>query len=251
MHGTALAVHIAAGSLGIIFGFIALFAAKGAWLHRRTGMVFVYAMLTMGLMGAAMAAVWGRQPASNIPMGFLTAYLVTTGLTTVRPLASRSRGIDLGLMLLVFAIGLAFFTGGVVAANSPHGNLKGIPAPAFFIFGSTALLSGIGDLRMIRAGGVRALRGAPRIARHLWRMSVALLIAAFSFFLGQSQVIPKPIRVLPLLLAPPLIIVVALLYWVWRVRVRRSLRGLAGRVAPEAGRVVRAKAQPLEAPSPR
>jgi hypothetical protein len=244
-----LAFHITAGSLGIIFGFIALFAAKGAPLHRRIGMLFVYAMLTMGLMGATMAAIWGRQPASNIPMGFLTAYLVTTGLTTVRPPAWRSREIDLALMLVALGVALVFFAGGVVAAASPHGNLKGIPAPAFFIFGSTALLSGIGDLRMIRAGGVRALRGAPRIARHLWRMSVALLIAAFSFFLGQSQVIPKPIRVLPLLLAPPLIVVAALLYWVWRVRVKRSLRGLAGRAGHAAGPVARADSAPLEAPA--
>jgi hypothetical protein len=31
----------------------------------------------------------------------------------------------------------------------------------------------------------------------LWRMSFALLIAAFSFFLGQAKVIPKPIRIIP------------------------------------------------------
>jgi len=53
----------------------------------------------------------------------------------------------------------------------------------------------------------------------------ALLIAAFSFFLGQAKVIPKPIRIFPLLLIPPLVVLATLLYWLWRVRVRQSLRG--------------------------
>jgi hypothetical protein len=225
---TALAVHIIAGGLGIIFGFIALYAVKGAKLHRKTGMLFVYTLTTMALMGAMMAAVWGRQPASNIPVGLLTAYLVITGLTTARPPSAGSRWLDLGLMLVALAVGLGLFTFGVVAFESPKGKLNGIPFVPFFIFGSIALLSSVGDLRLIRSGGVQAIRGAPRLVRHLWRMCTALLIAAFSFFLGQAQVIPKPIRIPALLAIPPLAVFVAMLYWLWRVRIRRNLRGIAG-----------------------
>jgi uncharacterized membrane protein len=233
---TALAVHIIAGSLGIIFGFVALYAVKGAKLHRETGMLFVYTLTTMALMGAMMAAVWGRQPASNIPVGLLTAYLVITGLTTVRPPSAGSRWLDLGLMLVVLSVGLAFFTFGVVAFESPKGGLNGIPFVPFFIFGSIALLSSVGDFRLIRSGGVQAIRGAPRLARHLWRMCTALLIAAFSFFLGQAKVIPKPIRIPALLAIPPLVVLVVMLYWLWRVRIRRNLRGIAGVSAAEAVR---------------
>ena len=226
-HIAALSLHIIAGGVGLIVGFVALYVAKGAWLHRRSGMVFVYAMLAMGLVGAAMAAIWGRQPASNIPMGLLMAYLVVTGFTTVRPPATRARPLEVGLMALALGVGLAFYAGGAAALSS-GGALKGIPFPIFFIFGSVALLASVGDLRMIRSGGAQALRGAPRLARHLWRMCVALLIAAFSFFLGQAKVIPAPIRIVPLLIIPPLMVLWALLYWVWRVRVRRSLRGIIG-----------------------
>jgi hypothetical protein len=189
-------------------------------------------MLTMGLMGSLMAAVWGKQPASNIPVGLLTAYLVTTGLTTVRPLASGARGFSLGLMALAFALGLALFAGGFVAAASPGGLLLGMPAAPFFIIGSIALLAGIGDLRWIRAGGAKASRGVPRITRHLWRMCVALLVASLS--IGQVKaVIPKLIR-RPLLLGLPLVVLAALLYWVWRVRLRRSFRGVVVDGTPEA-----------------
>lgn len=223
MHETARAIHILGGSLGLITGLIALFVVKGGRVHRGSGMLFVYAMLTMGLMGSLMAAVWGKQPASNIPVGFLTAYLVTTGLTTVRPPGSGWRGLSLALMTLAFVLGAALFIGGFVAVASPKGMLLGVPAVPFFILGSIALLAGIGDLRWVRAGGAEAIRGVPRITRHLWRMCVALLVAALS--IGQVKaVIPKLLR-RPLLLGLPLVVLAALLYWLWRVRLRRSLRG--------------------------
>jgi len=49
---------------------------------------------------------------------------------------------------------------------------------------------------MLLHGGVS---GAKRIVRHLWRMSFAFWIAAFSFLLGQQKVMPAYIRGLKLL----------------------------------------------------
>ena len=48
--------HILAGVLALVFGYVALYATKGATLHRRSGMLFVYAMVTMSLSGALMDA---------------------------------------------------------------------------------------------------------------------------------------------------------------------------------------------------
>jgi hypothetical protein len=190
-------------------------------------MVFVYAMTTMALMGTTIAFARDVAPWANGPVGLLTAYLVITGLTTVRQApAERSRRLDLGLMLFVAAVTLTLATIGVRVLFSPTGKLYGMPALPFLIFAGIGLLATAGDLHLIRAGGVQTIRGAPRLARHLWRMCTALLIAAFSFFLGQAKVIPKPIRIVPLLLIPPLIVLGALLYWLWRVRFKRSLRGV-------------------------
>ena len=216
-----LVVHITAGAIGILSGYVALAAAKGERLHRRSGTVFVYAMWTMAIMGAAIALLRNVAPAANAPMGLFTAYLVATGLTTVRPPSQRARTLDAALLLVVLGITATLLTFGVRVLASPSGRLYGMPAAPFLIFGSVALLAFIGDARLIRTGGVRTLRGAPRLARHLWRMSTAFLIAAFSFFLGQAKVIPKPIRIYPLLMIPPLIVLVTMLYWLWRVRGRR------------------------------
>ena len=60
-----------------------------------------------------------------------------------------------------------------------------------------------------------------------------LAIAAFSFFLGQAKVFPKPMRIYPLLAIPPLVVLVTLFYWLWRIRVRRKLRGLVVASSPD------------------
>jgi hypothetical protein len=57
-------------------------------------------------------------------------------------------------------------------------------------------------------------------------MATALFIAAMSFFIGQADEIPKPLRFMPLLVTPPLAALGTMLYWIWRVRVARRLRGL-------------------------
>ena len=218
----AYVVHIVAGSLALVFGYVALYAPKGASWHRKSGMLFVHAMLVMCLFGALMAAIRGVAPAVNIPAAMLTAYLVITALTTVRPPAAGARWLDPGLMLVALAVGVSSLGFGLEAVAN-GGTRNGIPAFPFFMFGVIGLLATAGDVRVIRSG---ALRGSSRIARHLWRMCFALFIAALSFFLGQAKVIPQPVRILPLLALPVLLVLVTMLYWLWRVRVRRSLRGI-------------------------
>lgn len=212
-----LLVHIVAGGLGLLSGYVALSVAKGARLHRQSGKLFVYAMLTMCLAGGTIAAMWSRSPGINLPAALLTAYLVITALLTVRPPVAGERWLNLGLMLVALGVGVVTLTFGFEAiANG--GRKNGIPAFPFFMFAAVGLLATAGDLRMMRSG---RLHGAFRIARHLWRMCFALFIAALSFFLGQAKVIPKPIRIPVLLAMPVLIVLVTMLYWLWRVRVRR------------------------------
>lgn len=221
---TTLLVHILAGGLGLVSGFVALYAAKGAPLHRKAGMVFVCAMLTTSVFGMVIAAVRGVAPAINIPAALLTAYLVVTALATVRPPAAASRWLNFVAPGVAFAVGLTSLKFGLEAVAN-GGTRNGMPAFPFFMFGVLGVLASVGDVRMLRSG---PLQGAPRLARHLWRMSFALFIAAMSFFIGQAQVFPKPIRIRGLLALPVLAVLVTMLYWLWRVRIRRSLRGIVG-----------------------
>jgi hypothetical protein len=199
-----------------------LFVVKGGSVHRKSGRLFLYVMLIMVTAGLLIAVLRGVAPALNIPAALLTGYLVGTAFVTVRKSLARSKAIHLVAMLLSMVVGLTCLTFAAQAfANG--GTRNGMPAFPFVMFGVVGLLGAIGDLRVLRSG---PLQGPPRIVRHLWRMSFALFIAALSFFIGQQQVIPKAIRIMPLLALPVVLVLVMMFYWLWRVRVRRRLHGI-------------------------
>jgi hypothetical protein len=220
-----LVLHVVAGSLALLSGYVALYSGKGGRVHRKGGMLFVYAMLAMATLGTLIAAGWDVAPLLNVPAGLIAAYLVVTGLTTVRPLPPGSpaaRGLAIGAMLLALGVGTIELTIGLSAAVT--GSMPNdLPPFPFFLFGTIGVLAGAGDFRILRQG---PLAGTRRLARHLWRMSFALLIAAMSFFFGQADELPQALRIPALLALPVLAVLVTLLYWLWRVRARRSLRGL-------------------------
>src|ERR1043165_9939629 len=111
MPAMLLSIHIFAGGLAIILGAVALTVKKGGNLHRRSGLLFVYAMLIMGISASILAFL--KSPSDpNIRAAFMTGYFVITALTTVRPVSRQTRWIN-GAALLV-AAGLAIFD--VVAA---------------------------------------------------------------------------------------------------------------------------------------
>jgi uncharacterized membrane protein len=212
--------HILAGCLGLVSGFIALYAAKGASLHRRSGMLFVCVMLPMAVTGLLISAVEGVAPAINIPTAVLTFYLVITSLTTVRPVAV-SRRLDLAGMWMAFALTALCVALGI--RGIALGGAEAGMAYPLALFGGVALAGGVGDRRMIRAGGVR---GASRLKRHLWRMSFALTLASMAFFLGQADVFPKPLRIMPMLALPMLTVLATMFFWMWRLRARKRSEGI-------------------------
>src|SRR5215510_2410818 len=91
--------HVLAGVLSIVSGFVALHAVKGAAVHRRSGLIFVCAMLALSGSGALMAVAL-RPNMGNVMAGVLTFYLVLTALLTVRRPAVGSRWFDRGAMLI-------------------------------------------------------------------------------------------------------------------------------------------------------
>ncbi len=218
----ALSVHFAAGLASIVAGTIALSAAKGGRLHKRSGAVFTWGMVVLGLTAAGIG-VYEDQP-SQVFAGLVAVYLVLTAMTTVRTLPGIGQRVNVGMMVLAFAYAVTSLYAGVTEWLDPTVPVVGRPrvVPPLVI-GTVVLLAAIGDLRALRAGG---LLGARRLARHLWRMCFALFVATGSFFLGQMKFIPEPVRVVPVLLVVAFAPIVLLAYWMWRVRVRGRLSGI-------------------------
>jgi hypothetical protein len=92
--------------------------------------------------------------------------------------------------------------------------LKGPVLVAIYSFTAVLAIAVIGDAKVVFAGGIS---GAPRIARHLWRMCLGLTLATGSAFTnGLSWLIPGPepwfflyVQFIPLAL---------LVFWMIRVR---------------------------------
>jgi uncharacterized membrane protein len=219
------------GLVALVSGAVALYALKGAKLHRGSGMVFVYAMLVMASTGTVMSIV--HRNVGNVMAGLLTVYLVVTAWLTVRRPALEFRRIDAGAMLAALAVGLGATTLGVAAARSATGTMHGIPPPVYFMFGTVALLATFGDLRVM--WGWRT-EGGFRIKRHLWRMCFALFIATASFFLGPPQRLPPFLRHSPLRPIPVLLVLLVMFFWLARVSFRQ--RRLPGEWFPPMRRTV-------------
>jgi hypothetical protein len=213
-----LAVHVAAGGVALVLGAVALSVKKGGTVHRRAGLVFVWAMLVMG----ATAAMLG-----NVVGGVMAAYFAGTALTTVRPVSRWTRRVDATAVTTAIVLALLSIVGGVKGVNTPGLSPGGVPFRTIgvtsFLLAGVLILAATGDVRILRAGPPR---GGRRLARHLWRMCFALFIAAGSFFSIRERVaaiLPEPFTAGPVRLLPILLVFGAMFYWLWRVRPRGSM----------------------------
>jgi uncharacterized membrane protein len=218
-----LPIHIVAGGLAVVLGAVALSVKKGGTLHRRSGMLFVYAMLVMAT-SASILELLQSPAATNLIAALMTVYFVGTALTTVRPVSRWTRVLDAAALMVAAGLALVAIVGGIDAVNSPGLSRGGVPFRTIgvmsFVLATVLLLAAVGDVRIMRSG---MPRGGPRLARHLWRMCLALFIAAGSFFSIRRRVatiLPEPFTTAPMRALPIVLLFGAMFYWLWRVRRR-------------------------------
>jgi uncharacterized membrane protein len=218
-----LPIHVAAGGLAIVLGAVALLAKKGGTVHRRSGTLFVWAMLVMGISASVLGL---RRGASDLVAGLLTAYFVGTAWTTVRPASPWTRRINAAALTMAVGLALLAIVGGATSIGNPGLSPGGVPFRTIgvmsFVLATVLLLAAAGDLRILRSG---MPRGGPRLARHLWRMCFALFIAAGSFFSIEervAKVLPEPFTSGPMRALPIVLLFGTMFYWLWRLRGRRA-----------------------------
>ena len=222
-----LLVHVIAGALGLLSGYVALSVSKGAPLHRKSGTLFVYVMVTMAITGLLVSAARGIAPAINIPTALLTFYMVMTGMASVGPRAGWSRPFDAAAMVMAFAIGALCLV--LAVRGLGIGGAEAGMAYPLVLFGVAAVMAGVGDRRMIRDG---ALKGAPRLMRHLWRMCFAMFLSSIAFYLGPDR-LPEALQSPALRGAGVLLPLGAIAYWKWRMRAKRSIASRVHLASPE------------------
>jgi hypothetical protein len=236
----AYVFHIGAGTIALAAGLVAAFALKGGYLHRKAGIVFAVAMLVMVTFAGYLAVVVPGQTV-NLFIGTLVFYLVTTAWMTVRRREGTS-GLFEKIALVValclaapFAL-LAFqLATGMAPLFKSAVPFEGPVLIAIYVFTSVLALAAIGDAKVVLAGGIT---GAPRIARHLWRMCLGLTLAVGSFFTNAlPRILPAPVHVTALFFLPQLLVLVFLAFWMIRVRFTGWRQSSRGRIAAEITQV--------------
>lgn len=240
MHPLIL-IHVVAGAAVLLSGAAALSLRKGSSHHARTGSWFFGSMLVMAGTGSVIAASMPERGTATV--GIFCCYLVATSWASARRRDGVAGHFELAGLFVALACMAAFLAIGLIGLQEPDGRLDQLPAPVHFPFAALAALAAALDLNFILR---RELSGVQRIARHLWRMSAAMLIATFSFFLGQQDNMPVFMRGSPLLYLPPLAVLAAMIFWIFRVRYSKAFRWVrprrtagaveagAARLAPES-----------------
>jgi hypothetical protein len=219
MQSPLLALHITAGTLGMLSGFVAAFLRKGSRRHGLAGDVFVVSMLVLSATGVYLA-IMKAQP-GNILGGTLTFYLVATAWMAARRRDGEISMFDWVALLVVLGVAACELTFGLEAAFSQTGLKYDYPPGPYFFMGSVAVLAVTGDVRMLVRGGVS---GTQRIARHLWRMCFALFIAAASIFLARQHLFPDLLRRTGVLVFLSVLPLLLMIFWLIRVRFKNAFK---------------------------
>jgi len=236
--------HIAAGVIALGSGVVAAVARKGGPLHRTAGTVFVVSMLIMATFAAWLAVTIPGQMV-NLIIAVFTLYLVTTAWMTVRRKAgaigaAERIGLAVSLCLCAPFVVLSFqLATGLTPIFTTAIPFKGPVLVAIYGFTLVIVSAAVADARVVLAGGIG---GAPRIARHLWRMCLGLTLAAGSGFTnGVARLLPGPYHVPAALFLPQFLPLLLMIYWLVRVRFPgwAKTRGvglttpLSGAIAPQ------------------
>jgi hypothetical protein len=216
----AFVLHIGGGTLGLVSGTIAVFAPKGGRLHRTAGTVFFASMLVMATFAAWLGVVIPDRV--NVFIAVFALYFVATAWMTVRR-REGAIGIPEKIALVValclcapFAILTFQLAAGLPPLFRSTVPLKGPVLIAIYGFTAVLAIAAISDAKVVLAGGIS---GAPRIARHLWRMCLGLTLATGSAFTnGLPRLLPGPYHVPPILFFPQFIPLILLIFWMIRVR---------------------------------
>lgn len=235
----AYVLHVGGGTIGLFSGTVAAFSRKGGKLHRNAGNIFTASMLVMAVFAVYLAIVIPGQIV-NLFIGTFAFYLVATAWLTVWRKAGTTGFAEKAALAVVLCLLLPFSIltfDELAGLRLPFKSAVPIEGPvliALYVFTLVIAIAAITDALVVRRGGIS---GAPRIARHLWRMCLGLTMAAGSAFTnGLPRLLPGHVRVTPIFFLPQFVFFGVLVFWMIRVRFtgwfrQIKIKGVANAVA--------------------
>lgn len=196
--------HIISGSLVLIFGVIALLASKGRTLHKFSGNVFFAVMVILSITAAYLEIQLDEFPI----MALLALYFTSSSWMVVKRQPAKIGLFEYIAFVGITLVSITFFKWGWDISEGKKVLEGTMPLAFYFVWGSFSAFAAILDFIMIVKGGVS---GKHRLARHLWRMCIALLMSILSFL--DQDIFPEFILQSGILWAPIVILFLTMFYW--------------------------------------
>ena len=99
-------------------------------------------MIATGITATGISIYEGKEAFTG---GLITAYFVFTAFTTVGPLPTAGRHVDIVLMMFAFTVAAWGYVGAFAALGSPGNQIEGVPVGMVFFMTTILLLAAIGD----------------------------------------------------------------------------------------------------------
>jgi len=204
-------IHTPAGIVGLFAAAVALFATKGAWLHRAAGVYFTVSMLIMLIAGFVAAAI--KNSPADMLLSAVVTYTVFTAWLTVQRKIVETGFLEKAAIMWIIAVGVAAL---ILSTGYSEAGTSGI----YLVWVGFAVFCTIADVRNLRR---TSLTGVQRIIRHVWRIGFSLLWAALALtdkiIKAQGQNVKEmPLdQVFYIVGVPTLLILVITVYWVVNV----------------------------------
>jgi uncharacterized membrane protein (UPF0136 family) len=215
IYSVLLAVHIAAGTVGLIAALLSVlnkaFNANHRW-HVYTSSAFVIAMATIFVTATVMSLL--KLNIFLLLVGVFSFYLAFSGWRYARNRKGTPTGLDwtTAITMLVASGVMVVFAGYLFLT----GNGRGVIIAVFGLIGG---LLAFFDYRSLRRGG---LKGKERIIRHLIMMLGGTIAALTAFTVVNINVQPALIP----WLTPTVLITPVITVWSRRIRAGAKPKGM-------------------------
>ncbi len=172
-------IHAGFGGIALLSGGLAIIVRKGNKVHKKSGKVFYYTMLTSAVVACIISVVPNHESPFLFSIGVFSTYFLLSG---VRSLNFRQREFylktDKIIAYSVVLTGLSMILYPII--------LNGRPNTILLVFGLVGLVFGLRDLKLFR--NLKQLKKS-WLKLHLGKM-IGGYIAAVSAFFVVNQILP-------------------------------------------------------------
>lgn len=195
-------IHATLGSIAFIAGFIAIIAKKGNTTHKKSGIVFYYAMLAAAISALVIAVLPKHESPFLFTIGLFSSYFIITGYRALRfKKANPTLIVDKIISVLMILTGIVMILYPLISTGKINTVLG--------IFGTLGIIFAVRDLLLFK--NAKKLRKS-WLKLHIGKM-LGGYISAVTAFIVVNQFIPG----IAGWLVPSVFGAAYMNYWFWKL----------------------------------